>query len=73
MQQRGRPVGRYILTIITVTILHKYDEPSLTVTRIFALEGQLQRFYKFMSYERALKMLKNDTCIIDIGQAVLEL
>ena len=36
-------------------------------------KGQLQRFYKFMSYERAFKMLKNDTCIIEIGQAVLEL
>ena len=37
------------------------------------IKGQLQRFYKLMSYERAFKMLKNDMCIIEIGQAVLEL
>ena len=27
------------------------------------LKGQLQRFYKLMSYERAFKMLKNDMCM----------
>ena len=37
------------------------------------LKGQLQRFYKLMSYERAFKMLKNDMCFTEIGQAVLEL
>ena len=37
------------------------------------IKGQLQRFYKLMSYERAFKMLKNDMCITEIGQAVLEL
>ena len=36
-------------------------------------KGQLQRFYKLMSYERAFKMLTNDMCITEIGQAVLEL
>ena len=36
-------------------------------------KGQLRRFYKFMSYERAFKMLKNDMCITEIGQAILEL
>ena len=40
---------------------------------LFSVKGQLQRFYKLMSYERAFKMLKNDMCITDIGQAVLEL
>ena len=30
-------------------------------------------FYKLLSYERASKMLKNDMCITEIGQAVLEL
>ena len=38
-----------------------------------SVKGQLQRFYKLMSYERAFKMLKNDMCITEIGQAVLEL
>ena len=37
------------------------------------LLGQLQRFYKLMSCERAFKMLKNDMCITEIRQAVLEL
>ena len=37
------------------------------------VKGQLQRFYKLISYERASKMLKNDMCITEIGQAVLEL
>ena len=37
------------------------------------VEGQLQRFYKLKSCERAFKMLKNDMCITEIGQAVLEL
>ena len=37
------------------------------------LKGQLQRFYKLMSYERAFKTLKNDMCITEIGQAVPEL
>ena len=40
---------------------------------LFSVKGQLQRFYKLMSYERAFKMLKNDMCITDIGQAVLQL
>ena len=37
------------------------------------LKGQLQRFYKLVSYERAVKILKNDICITEIGQAVLEI
>ena len=36
------------------------------------LKSQLQRFYKLVSYERALKILKNDICITEIGHAVLE-
>ena len=36
-------------------------------------KGQLQRFYKLISYERAVKILKNDICITEIGQAVLEI
>ena len=47
-----------------------YRHPN---TEIEKLKGQLQRFYKLMSYERAFKMLKNDMCITEIGQAVLEL
>ena len=37
------------------------------------LKGQLQRFYKLVSYERAVKILKNDICITEIGQAILEI
>ena len=36
-------------------------------------KGQLQRKYKLLSYERALKMPKNDMCITVIGQVVLEM
>ena len=46
--------------------LYKSDTMNL-------LKGQLQRFYKLMSYERVFKMLKNDMCITKIGQAVLKL
>ena len=37
------------------------------------IKGQLQRFYKLVSYERAVKILKNDICATEIGQAVLEI
>ena len=37
------------------------------------LKGELQRENKLISYERAFKMLENDTYITVIGQAVLEL
>ena len=37
------------------------------------LKGQLQRFYKLVSYERAVNILKNDIYITDIGEAVLEI
>ena len=30
-------------------------------------------FSKLVSYERAVKILKNDICITEIGQAVLEI
>ena len=36
------------------------------------LKVNCKRFYKLLSYERAFKMLKNDMCITEIGQAVLE-
>ena len=36
------------------------------------IKGQLQRFYKLVSYETAVKILKNDICITEIGQAVFE-
>ena len=36
-------------------------------------KGELQRENKLMSYERAFKMLQNDTYIAGIGHAVLEL
>ena len=37
------------------------------------VKGQLQRFYTLVSYERAVKIPKNDICITEIGQAVLEI
>ena len=37
------------------------------------LKDQLQRFYKLVSYERAVKILKNDICITEIGQAILKI
>ena len=50
---------------------------SLSQTKVYKmlriLKGQLQTKYKLLSYERALKMPKNDMCITVIGQAVLEI
>ena len=37
------------------------------------IKGQLQRKYKLLSCERALKMLKSDICITVTGQAVFEI
>ena len=37
------------------------------------IKGQLQRFYKLESNERAVKILMNDICITEIGQAVREI
>ena len=37
------------------------------------VKGQLQRFYKSVSYKRAVKILKHDICITQIGQAFLEI
>ena len=37
------------------------------------IKGQLQWFYKLVSHERAVKILKNDICITKIGQAVFEI
>ena len=40
---------------------------------LLAFKGQLQRFYKLVSYERVVKILKNDICITEISQAALEI
>ena len=37
------------------------------------LKVNCKGFTSFVSYERAFRMLKNDMCIIEIGQAVFEL
>ena len=37
------------------------------------IKVQLQRFPKLVSYERAAKILQNDICITEIGQAILEI
>ena len=36
-------------------------------------KGQLQIKHNLLSHERALKMVKNDTCLTVISQAVLEI
>ena len=64
-----------ILTVIK-TGLEKYCSIKTShtgVNNMWILKGQLQRFYKLVSYERAVKILKNDICITEIGQAVLEI
>ena len=68
-----------IICMATTQILHNVtDHLNLcTATHFilsdYILKGQLQRFYKLVSYERAVKILKNDICITEIGQAVLEI
>ena len=57
------------LEVKLFTLLHSF-QPSLDKVTI---KGQLQRFYKLVSYERAVKILKNDICITEIGQVVLEI
>ena len=47
-----------------MTAYGKYGNP---------IKGQLQRFYKLVSYERAVKILENYICITEIGRAVLEI
>ena len=38
-----------------------------------SVKGQLQRSSKLVSHERAVKILKNNVCITEIGQAVLKI
>ena len=40
---------------------------------IYIIKKELHAKYKLLSFKRALKMLKNDTCIIKIRQAILEI
>ena len=49
------------------------DKIHFNIPRAYLLKGQLERFYKLVSYERAVKILKNNICITEIGQAVLEI
>ena len=55
-----------------VTLNQVVTSDYLSLTRSF-FKGELQRENKLVSYERAFKMLENDTYIAGIGQAVLEL
>ena len=53
------PVCKYVLSIISVTILHKWDETSLTITRIaisLTLKGDF--VYSWL-FEQSLKYLWN--------------
>ena len=72
--------------VITVCVLQKHTyKIHCNFLKLFALfeagtgilgntlECQLQRFYKLVSYERAVKILKNDICITEIGQAFLKI
>ena len=53
--------------------MQSYFKVNRILTMLFNFKGQLQRFYKLVSYEGALKILKNDIRITEIGQAVLEI
>ena len=55
------------------TKTHRHESDIILINTKNIIKGQLQRFYKLMSYERAFKMLKNNMCITEIGQAVLKL
>ena len=46
---------------------------TLTFLEVYKVKGELKCKNKFISYERAFKMLENDMYIIGIGQVVLEL
>ena len=73
--------------IYNVWIVHSHEYPRhatnclkvkprivLWLTSLICLiKGQLQRFYKLISYERAVKILKNDRCVTEIVQADLEI
>ena len=49
------------------------SDPIQLVVHCPTVKSQLQKFYKLASYERAVKIQKNDICITEIGQAVLEI
>ena len=74
----GLPVVQHRVTrLAEVTFLHVNRTQKLpgarVVLRMLIIKGELQRENKLISYERAFKMLENDTYIAGIGQAVLEL
>ena len=50
-----------------------YHSSYIFSRNVIYIKGQLQRFYKLASYARAVKILKNNMCITEIGQAVLEI
>ena len=56
-----------------VMMIVKWNSGSTISRARNSLKGELQRENKFISYERAFKMLDNDMYIAGIGQAVLEL
>ena len=56
-----------------IQLLQLVQTWSLCLERALFIKGKLQPENKLISYERAFKMLKNDTYITIIGQAVLEL
>ena len=64
-------VGKVVLLVcIRSALIMSF--PARTVNKT-PVKGQMQRFYKLVSYERAVEILKNDICIAEIGQAVLEI
>ena len=74
--------GKFLISVQLELCFHiLYSLSSILVFQITfearygnsRFKGQLQRFYKLVLYERAVKMLKNDICITEIGQAVLKI
>ena len=68
--------------VFTKKILHRFVSFCISLIFMYCLfvekklvtiKGQLQWFCKLVSYERAVKILKDDICITKIGQAVLEI
>ena len=48
-------------------------EKTITDFAFALIKGQLQRFYKLVWSHERVKILKNDRCITEIGQAVLQI
>ena len=66
---------KQIYTIHRVATIesHTRSFQYLIINNALFLKGELQRQNKLISFERPFKLLQNETKIIKIGQAVLEI